>query len=64
MLHSTSSVNLQVLYRQMMRRKTKAKVSQKAKGMADNIIAAIVYVIVTSLVLSELYRFVQKTISR
>jgi cobalamin biosynthesis protein CobD/CbiB len=33
-------------------------------GLVDNIIAVAVYVVVAGLALSELYRFVQKAVSR
>jgi hypothetical protein len=47
-----------------MRRRSMSKTSQKAMGIADNVIAATVCLVVTSLILAELFRFVQRAISR
>jgi hypothetical protein len=70
MLPLASSINSQFQYpwdmRGNMRAKSKrrSKVSLGAMGLVDNIIAVTVYVVVAGLALSELYRFVQKAVSR
>jgi hypothetical protein len=46
------------------RSKRRSKVSIGAMGLMDNIIAVTVYVVVAGLALSELYRFVQRVVSR
>ncbi len=66
MLPLASSINSQFQYRGDMRARSKrrSKVSLDAMGLVDNIIAVTVYVVVTGLALSELYRFVQRAVSR
>jgi hypothetical protein len=66
MLPLASSINSQFQYPWDMRAKSKrrSKVSLGAMGLVDNIIAVTVYVVVAGLVLSELYRFVQRAVSR
>jgi hypothetical protein len=46
------------------RPKRRSKVSPGRDGLVDNMIAVTVYVVVAGLALSELYRFVQKPVSR
>ena len=46
------------------RSKRRSKVSLGAMGLVDNIIAVTVYVVVAGLALFELYRFVQRAVSR
>jgi hypothetical protein len=66
MLPLASSINSQFQYRGDMRANSKrgSKASQGAMGLMDNIIAVAVYVVVAGLALSELYRFVQRAVSR
>ena len=66
MLPLASSINSQFQYRGDMRAKTKRrpKISLGAMGLVDNIIVVTVYVVVAGLALSELYRFVQRAVSR
>jgi hypothetical protein len=66
MLPLASSINSQFQYRGDMRARSKrrSKVSVGAMGLVDNIIAVTVYVVVAGLALSELYRFVQRAVSR
>jgi cobalamin biosynthesis protein CobD/CbiB len=66
MLPLASSINSQFQYRGDMqaRSKRRSKVSVGAMGLVDNIIAVTVYVVVAGLALSELYRFVQRAVSR
>ena len=59
-----SSRNSQSLYGQEMRARLISKAGQKAMRILDNIIVVAVYVAVASVVLRELYRFVQKAVSR
>ena len=46
------------------RSKRRPKISLGAMGLVDNIIAVTVYAVVTGMALSELYRFVQRAVSR
>ena len=66
MLPLASSINSQFQYRGNMRARSerRSKVSVGARGLVDNIIAVTVYVVVAGLALSELYRFVQRAVSR
>ena len=66
MLPLASSINSQFQYRGDMRARSKrrSKASLGAMRVLDNIIAVAVYVVVAGLALSELYRFVQKAVSR
>jgi len=61
-----SSINSQLLYREDMWASSKrgSKASRGAMGLLDNIIAVTVYVVGTGLALSELYRFVQRAVTR
>jgi hypothetical protein len=47
-----------------MRARLVSKAGQKAMRILDNIIVVAVYVAVAGVVLRELYRFVQKAVSR
>jgi hypothetical protein len=47
-----------------MRARLVSKAGQKAMRILDNIIVVAIYVAVASVVLRELYRFVQQAISR
>jgi hypothetical protein len=66
MLPLASSINSQFQYRGDMRARSKrrSKASLGAMGLVDNIIAVTVYVIAAGLALSQLYRFVQRAVSR
>jgi hypothetical protein len=66
MLPLASSINSRFQYREDMRARSKRrfKVSLGAMGLVDNVIAVTVYVVVAGLALSELYRFVQRAVSR
>ena len=66
MLPLASSPNSQFQYRGDMwaGSKRRSKVSLGAMDLVDNIIAVTVYVVVAGLALSELYRFVQRAVSR
>jgi len=66
MLPLASSINSRFQYREDMRARSKrgSKSSLGAMGLVDNIIAVTVYVVVAGLALSELYRFVQRVVSR
>jgi hypothetical protein len=64
MLPLASSINSWLLYCQKMRARLISKAGQKALRILDNIIAAAGYIVVASVVLRELYRFVQKAVSR
>ena len=66
MLPLASSINSQFQYRGDMRARSKrrSKVFLGAMGLVDNIIAVTVYAVMTGLALSELYRFVQRAVSR
>ena len=59
-----SGINLQFLYRQEMQARSRLKAFQKAMNILDNIVAVIAYVVVAGLAVSELYRFVQRVVSR
>ena len=63
-LPSASSRKSWFLYRQDMRARLISKAGQKAMRILDNIIVVAVYVAVAGVVLRELYRFVQKAVSR
>jgi hypothetical protein len=66
MLPLASSINSRFQYRGDMptRSKRRSKASLGAMGVVDNIIAVTVYVVVAGLALSELYRFVQRAVTR
>ena len=66
MLPLASSINSQFQYRGDMRARSKrrSKVSLGAMSRVDNIIAVTVYVVVVGLALSELYRFIQRVLTR
>jgi hypothetical protein len=65
MLPLASSINSQFQYRGDMRARSKRRSKVLgAMSLVDNIIAVTVYVVVTGLALSELYRFVQRAVSR
>jgi hypothetical protein len=66
MLPLASSINSQFQYRGDMRAtsKRRSKASLGAMGLVDNIIAVTVYVVVAGLALSELYRFIQRVLTR
>jgi hypothetical protein len=66
LLPLASSINSRFQYRGDMRARSKrrSKVSLGAVSFVDNIIAVMVYVVVVGLALSELYRFIQRAVSR
>jgi hypothetical protein len=63
-LPSASSTEPWFVYRQDMRARLISKAGQKAMRILDNIIVVGVYVAAAGVVLRELYRFVQKAVSR